>query len=211
MIKKFLLIISSVLILSGSSSAQFQMSVWGGVNETSFGGSPPDNASYGSIYGLALGANVDFQPTGDFVISLEPSFEQKGSKIDFNIEEGLQDTTLTYTVRQNYFGLGLLFKVNAGNFFVGSGVSAQLLSSATREFESEETDIKEEFLDYDVLAFFNVGYKIPIGGPSILFELRYIQGLISILSEEGESGTENYLADFKSTGLRLSTGIIIPL
>lgn len=211
MIKKFLLIVSSVLILSGSSSAQFQMSVWGGVNNTSFGGSPPDNASYGSIYGLALGANVDFQPTGDFVISLEPSFEQKGSKIDFNIEEGLQDTTLTYTVRQNYFGLGLLFKVNAGNFFVGSGVSAQLLSSATLEFESEETDIKEEFLDYDVLAFFNVGYKIPIGGPSILFELRYIQGLISILSEEGESGTENYLADFKSTGLRLSTGIIIPL
>lgn len=211
MIKKFLLIVSSVLMLSGSSSAQFQMSVWGGVNNTSFGGSPPDNASYGSIYGLALGANVDFQPTGDFVISLEPSFEQKGSKIDFNIEEGLQDTTLTYTVRQNYFGLGLLFKVNAGNFFVGSGVSAQLLSSATLEFESEETDIKEEFLDYDVLAFFNVGYKIPIGGPSILFELRYIQGLISILSEEGESGTENYLADFKSTGLRLSTGIIIPL
>jgi hypothetical protein len=211
MIKKFLLIVSSVLILSGSSSAQFQLSVWGGVNNTSFGGSPPDNASYGSIYGLALGANVDFQPTGDFVISLEPSFEQKGSKIDFNIEEGLQDTTLTYTVRQNYFGLGLLFKVNAGNFFVGSGVSAQLLSSATLEFESEETDIKEEFLDYDVLAFFNVGYKIPIGGPSILFELRYIQGLISILSEEGESGTENYLSNFKSTGLRLSSGILIPL
>ena len=93
MINKFLLIVSSVLILSSSSLAQVQMSFWGGVNNTSFGGNPPDDASYGSIYGLAFGGNFDFQPTEDFVISLEPSFEQKGSTIDFNVEEGLQDTT----------------------------------------------------------------------------------------------------------------------
>ena len=207
----FLLINFFAFTLGTGSLAQVQMSVWGGVNNSSFGGNPPKDFSYGSIYGIAVGGNFDFQPTGDFVISLEPSFEQKGSKIEYNIEEGFQDTTLTYTVRQNYFGLALMFKVNAGNFYVGSGISAQLLSSAYLEFESEETDIKDEFINYDALAFFNVGYKIPIGGPSLFIELRYIQGLISILSEEGESGDENYLSNFKSTGLRLSTGILIPL
>jgi hypothetical protein len=85
------------------------------------------------------------------------------------------------------------------------------LNSATLEFESEESDIKDKFIKYDALAFFNLGYKIPIGGPSIFFELRYLQGLISIRAEESESDKENYLSNFKSTGLKLSTGIMIPL
>ncbi len=211
MIKKFLFIVLSVLILGSSSLAQVQMSFWGGVNETSFGGNPPEDAGYGDIRGLAVGANLDFQPSQDFVISLEPTFEQKGSTIDIHLEEGKKDTTLKFKIKQNYFGLGLMFKVNAGNFFVGSGVSAQLLSSATLEFESEETDVKDKFIKYDALAFFNIGYKIPIGGPTLFIELRYIQGLINIRSDESESDTEIYLSNFKSTGLRLSTGIMIPL
>jgi hypothetical protein len=121
------------------------------------------------------------------------------------------DTTLKFKVKQSYFGLGLMFKVNTGNFFVGSGVSAQILNSATLEFESEESDIKEKFINYDAVAFFNLGYKIPIGGPSLFIELRYIQGLINIRSEESETETEIYLSNFKTTGLRLSTGILIPL
>lgn len=208
---KFLLVFSLVIILSSSSLAQVQMSFWGGVNETSFGGNPPKDASYGSIRGLSFGANLDLQPTEDFVISLEPSFEQKGSTVNVGVKEGLQDTTYKFKINQNYFGIGLLFKVNTGNFFIGSGISFQLLNSATLEFESEESDIKDKFINYDALAFFNLGYKIPIGGPSIFFELRYLQGLISIRAEESESDTENYLSNFKSTGLKLSTGIMIPL
>ncbi len=208
---KFLLITFFVFAVGSDSIAQVQMSLWGGVNQTSFGGNPPEDAGYGEIKGLAVGANLDFQPSQDFVISLEPSFEQRGSTIDIHLEEGIKDTTLKFKVKQNYFGLGLMFKVNAGNFFVGSGVSAQLLSSANLEFESEETDAKDAFINYDALAFFNIGYKIPIGGPSLFIELRYIQGLINIRSEESESDTEIYLSNFKSTGLRLSTGILIPL
>lgn len=200
-----------ILILASTSLAQVQISVWGGVNNSSFGGNPPKDAGYGEIKGLAAGVDFDFQPSEDFVISLEPIFEQRGSTIDIKLEEGLQDTTLKFSVKQSYFGLGLMFKVNAGNFFVGSGVSAQLLSSANLEYESQEKDVKEIFKTYDALAFFNVGYKIPIGGPSLFIELRYIQGLINIRSEESESDTEIYLSNFKSTGIRLSAGIMIPL
>jgi hypothetical protein len=211
MVNNILIIITTVLILCSSSYAQVQMSLWGGANKSSFGGNPPEDAGYGDIYGLAAGLNFDFQPAQDFVISLEPSFEQRGSTIDIHLEEGREDTTLKFNVQQNYFGLGLMFKVNAGNFFVGSGVSFQLLNSATLEFESKETDVKDKFINYDALAFFNIGYKIPIGGPALFIELRYIQGLINIRSDESESNTEIYLSNFKSTGLRLSTGIMIPL
>ena len=211
MVNKFLVAVFLILNICGVSFPQVQMSLWGGLNQTSFGGNPPEDAGYGEIYGLAAGANLDFQPSKDFVISLEPSFEQRGSTIDINLEEGIKDTTLKFKVKQSYFGLGLMFKVNAGNFFVGSGVSAQILSSANLEYESQEKDIKDKFINYDVLAFFNIGYKIPIGGPSLFIELRYIQGLINIRSEESEADTEIYLSNFKSTGLRLSTGIMIPL
>ena len=211
MVNKFLVAVFLILNICGVSFPQVQMSLWGGLNQTRFGGNPPEDAGYGDIYGLSAGANLDFQPSKDFVISLEPSFEQRGSTIDINLEEGIKDTTLKFKVKQSYFGLGLMFKVNAGNFFVGSGVSSQILSSANLEYESQEKDIKEKFLTYDALAFFNIGYKIPIGGPSLFVELRYIQGLINIRSEESEADTEIYLSNFKSTGLRLSTGIMIPL
>ncbi len=210
-IYKVVLVVIVFYFASIESLAQVQISVWGGVNNSSFGGNPPEDAGYGDIRGLAAGANLDFHPSTDFVISLEPSFEQRGSTIDIHLEEGLEDTTLKFKVKQNYFGLGLMFKVNAGNFFVGSGLSAQLLSSAKLEYESQEKDIKDKFINYDALAFFNIGYKIPIGGPSLFVELRYIQGLINIRSDENESDTEIYLSNFKSTGLRLSTGILIPL
>lgn len=211
MIKNFIALTFFIFILGNNSFAQVQISVWGGVNNSSFGGNPPEDAGYGDIRGLAAGANLDFHPSTDFVISLEPSFEQRGSTIDIHLEEGLEDTTLKFKVKQNYFGLGLMFKVNAGNFFVGSGLSAQLLSSAKLEYESQEKDIKDKFINYDALAFFNIGYKIPIGGPSLFVELRYIQGLINIRSDENKLDTEIYLSNFKSTGLRLSTGILIPL
>ena len=211
MVKEFLAAAFLILNIFGVSFAQVQMSLWGGVNNSSFGGNPPEDAGYGEIRGIAAGVNIDFQPSQDFVISLEPTFEQRGSSIDIHLEEGLNDTTLKFKVKQSYFGLGLMFKVNAGNFFVGSGVSAQILSSANLEYESQEKDIKDKFINYDALAFFNIGYKIPIGGPSLFIELRYIQGLINIRSDESESDTEIYLANFKSTGLRLSTGIMIPL
>ncbi|MCU0345146.1 MAG: PorT family protein [Ignavibacterium sp.] len=206
-----LLIIIFVIVSQSNMFSQVQMSLWGGVSNSSFGGNPPKDAGYGEIRGLAVGANIDFQPSKDFVISLEPTYEQRGSSIDIHLEEGIIDTTLKFKIKQTYFGLGLMFKVNAGNFFVGSGVSAQLLNSANLEFESQETDIKDKFINYDALAFFNIGYKIPIGGPSLFIELRYIQGLINIRSDESESDTEIYLSNFKSTGLRLSTGILIPL
>ncbi|MCZ7612044.1 MAG: PorT family protein [Ignavibacteriaceae bacterium] len=209
MIKNFIALTFFIFILGNNSFAQVQLSLWGGVNNSSFGGNPPEDAGYGDIRGLAAGANLDFHPSTDFVISLEPSFEQRGSTIDIHLEEGLEDTTLKFKVKQNYFGLGLMFKVNAGNFFVGSGLSAQLLSSAKLEYESQEKDIKDKFINYDALAFFNIGYKIPIGGPSLFVELRYIQGLINIRSDENESDTEIYLSNFKSTGLRLSTGILV--
>ena len=200
-----------VFMMANYSFAQLQLSVWGGVNSSSFGGNPPEDASYESIYGVTFGGNLDFQLTEDVVISFEPSFEQKGSDIVFGDEEKLRDTVLTYSVDQNYFGLGVLFKINTERFFVGSGVSFQLLSSAMLTFESNEKDIKDKFLNYDAVAFFNLGYKIPIGGPHLFFELRYIQGLVNIYAGEAEVSSEIYVSNYKSTGFKLSTGIMIPL
>jgi len=199
------------LFFVDSSFPQFSGSVWGGANSTSFGGNPPKDANYESIYGFSFGADFGYEITEDVVICLEPSFEQKGSDIVFGDEEKILDTVLTYSVRQNYFGLGLLFRINTERFYVGAGTSFQLLTSANLEFESTDTDIKDKFLDYDVVCFFNAGYKIPVGVPNIFIELRYLQGLISIYSGNEENASDIYIANFKSTGLKLLAGVMFPL
>lgn len=209
MFKKFLPAVIIFLFLSNISFAQIQISIWGGMNNSSFGGNPPEDASFESVYGLSLGADLNFNLTDDVMLSLEPSYDQQGSKVVFGDEEKLRDTVLTYTIKQNYFGLGAIFKVNTERFFVGCGLNFQLLSSANLKFESEEKDITDKFINYNLLAFFNVGYKIPIGIPSIFIELRYIQGLININDESPDA--EAYVSNFKSTGLKLSTGIMFPL
>lgn len=197
--------------LSNNSFAQFDASIWVGVNNSSFGGNPPEDASYESIYGLCFGGDIDYYLTEAVVIALEPSFEQSGSDIVFGNEENLFDTVITYTVKQNYFGLGLLFKINTERFYVGAGLNFQLLSSANLEHESVDNDIKDKFMNYNIISFFNVGYKIPIGLPTLFIELRYLQGLVNIYSGDAEYNSEIYIANFKSTGLRLSTGILFPL
>ncbi len=197
--------------LANNSFAQFDASVWAGVNSSSFAGNPPKDANYESIYGLSIGADLDYHLTEAVVISLEPTFDQMGSDIVFGNEENPFDTVITYTVKQNYFGLGLLFKINTERFYVGAGTSFQLLTSANLEHESKNTDIKDKFLNYDIVGFFNVGYKIPIGSPTLLIELRYLQGLLSIYSGDAENNSEIYIANFKSSGLRLSMGIMFQL
>jgi hypothetical protein len=208
---KALFICLLVFYLSNNSFAQFDASIWAGVNSSSFGGNPPKDASYESIYGFCFGGDFNYHLNKEIVIAFEPSFEQSGSDIVFGNEENLLDTVITYTVKQNYFGLGFLFKINTERFYVGAGLNFQLLSSANLEYESTDIDMKDKFLDYNIVSFFNVGYKIPIGSPTLFIELRYLQGLVNIYSGEAEYNSEIYIANFKSTGLRLSTGIMFPL
>jgi len=208
---KSLFLFCSLTIVTNTSFAQFDASIWTGVNSSSFGGNPPKNANYESTYGLTVGADLSYHLTEEVVLALEPTFNQMGSKIVFGNENNLLDSTVTYTVKQNYFGIGLLFQINTKRFYVGTGINYQILTSAELEHQSSITDIKEKFLNYDVVSFFSVGYKIPIGAPYLFIDLRYLQGLVNIYSDDREDNTAIYIANFKSTGLKLSMGITFPL
>lgn len=207
-----ILIVSFFFLLFGQYSfAQFDASFWCGLNNASFGGNPPEDASYESIYGLGFGGDLNYHLTEDVIISFEPSFNQTGSDIVFGNEDRILDTVKTFTIKQNYFGLGLIFKIDTKRFYVGTGLSFQLLTSAKLEYESAEKDIIDRFLNYDVVSFFNVGYKIPVGTPNLFIELRYIQGLLNINSDEPDLNSEIYIANFKSSGLKLLVGLTFPI
>lgn len=83
-----------MFLLGNNLFAQSRASIWGGVNRSSFGGNPPEDGSYESIYGLSFGGNLEFDITNEASISLEPLFEQKGSKIVFGDEESFLPITL---------------------------------------------------------------------------------------------------------------------
>jgi hypothetical protein len=210
-VKKTSIIFLLIILLAGDIFAQFSTSVWAGLNSTSFGGNPPLNGSYESVYGYSFGGDLNFQITDEVIIAIEPAFDQMGSKIVFGAEESVLDTVITYTIKQNYLGIGALFKINTKRFFVGSGLTFQLLTGANISSDSNENDIKDAFIDYNILVYFTAGYKIPVGTPTLFIELRYLQGLPSIYSDNAEYSSEIYIANFKTTGLKLSFGAMFPL
>ena len=105
---KVILISLLFFYFSNNSFAQFDASIWAGVNSSSFGGNPPKDANYESIYGLALGGDFGYYLTNDVIIALEPSFEQSGSDIVFGNEENLLDTVITIHSKAKLFWTWLI-------------------------------------------------------------------------------------------------------
>lgn len=213
LISRFLILLF-ILGFTGISSAQFKLGASIGLNNTSFGGIPPDDANYSSILGVGGSILIELKLVKDVYLSLQPGYQSGGSDVNFGNEYSIfDDTVKTYKIRQGYFSIPLNLKIYHNNLYVGGGLVTGFLSSAniTDEFKGGESDIKEKFKEFDLLWNFNVGYKIKIGKPDLFFELRYAQGLLNINNQNTFSSEEKYLSNFKSKGFSLITGILYPL
>lgn len=208
------LIILIILCISGISSAQFKLGASVELNNSSFGGVPPEEANYTSILGFGGSLLIEMKLVKDVYLSLQPGYQTAGSDINFGNENSIfNDTIKTYKIRQGYFSIPLNVKIYHKNLFVGGGIITGFLSSATitDEFNGGESDIKDKFKDIDLLWNFNIGYKVSLGKPDLFFELRYLQGLVNINDQNTYSSGENYLSNFKSKGFNFITGILYPL
>lgn len=217
MIRKTISFTFFLFLFSNISFSQFNVGFSGELSRSTFGGVAPDNANYESVTGFGGSLIGEIRITKNVYLSFQPGYLTKGSKIKFGNENNIfNDTTVTFTIHQSYFSLPLNLKIFSNRFYVGAGLSVQFISSAdiTSTNTSVENDIKDQFKSYDVISNFNVGYQIPIGKPYLFFEFNYIQGLININNENdytGSNGKPVYIANFKSKGFSLTSGIIYPL
>ncbi len=196
------------------SYSQFNVGISGEITSSKFGGVAPENANYESIAGFGGSLIGEIRLIKDVYLSLQPGFQTQGSNIVFGNENSvINDTTVTFKISQSYFNIPLNLKIYSHNFYVGAGFALGFLSSAdiSNEYVDSTIDIKSKFKSTDVTANFNVGYQMSIGKPNLFFELRYIQGLVNINNVNDISSKDIYIADFKTKGFSIQTGIILPL
>ncbi len=207
--KSQLLVIVLIIISAVSIRAQYAIGIFGGVNNSNLIGDAPPGSTYESDPGLAVGILGEFNITSDVKISLQPMFQQKGTRLAHSVRSE-RDPQDSIDITINYFSIPVLMKVYAGTdiMYVAGGFDFGFKLDATfrRIPTGEEKDISDSFTDFDIAAIIGVGAQFRLGQFYIFLEGRYSQGLGNISSpKEGEP--EELNPSFRTTGLQLYAGL----
>jgi hypothetical protein len=189
--------------------AEVRFGVSAELNRSSFAGVAPEHASYSANYGTGFAGIIEFRVHSDVVMSFQPGWIQKGSKIVFNQDEE-PDSAQTFVVEQSWVTLPVYFRIDSDGrgFYAGGGLSADLLLDSELEHEGATIDNMSVFDDVDFVYQFTAGYLYDSGGYSLFLEARYMQGITTIGNTNRSVVGDIYVADFKSNGLRLVAGIL---
>ncbi len=208
-LKTKLIVIVLTIILVSSVRAQYAIGIFGGVNNSNLTGDAPPGSTYESDIGFGVGILGEFNITSDVKISLQPMFQQKGTRIAYSVPSEREPRD-SIDININYFSVPVLLKVYGGNnlLYVSGGFDIGFKLDATfrRIPTGEEKDISDSFTDFDIAAIIGVGAQFRLGQFYIFLEGRYSQGLGNISSpKEGEP--EELNPSFRTTGLQLYAGL----
>ncbi len=205
-----------LVILAPDAGAQVRIGAYGGITSSSLSGDAPSNAEYRSRIGPVIGGLVEFPVADQVLISVQPGWVGRGTKIAFDVE-GQDERQDSLSLGLSYVAIPVLLKIemSGGRLFVNSGVDVGFLLDATLspiEGDGEDEDVKELVKDFDVAVKFGVGGQFPIGKPRLTIEARYSQSLINISEVEVDVGAETLIPTrFRSSGFELVAGLWIPL
>jgi len=203
-----------LLLLVQPAAAQFNLGVMGGINKSNLSGDAPSKAKYTSRNGFAGGVFVDVNIARDVFLSFQPMFMQKGTTIAVDVP-GERDPKDSLDVNLNYISLPLMVKVISGNgkTYVTGGLDVGFRQNATVKpvNSGSEQDIQEFIQQLDIAVNFGLGIMIPVGTPKLLFELRYVQGLMDISNIKTDPEGKSLPPQFKTGGFQFFTGLMIPL
>lgn len=210
-------IISTILILfllnNLSLFSQIKIGVSGGIMSSNFSGDAPEDASYSGKSGLSGGIIADFMLTEDIVLSIQPRYLQKGTSVKYDIGEYELRDSLTATL--DYFSLPVIVKINSLNkrVFFSSGLDFGYLMSSSVEniADGSAKDINNLVQKFDLSATLGFGVNFPIGSPTILLEVRYMQSLLNLSDISSEESGTVFPYRFRTSGFQFLTSIIFPI
>lgn len=207
--KKLYLVGIILLFTSLSSSGQTHIGVFAGLNSSKLSGDAPNQANYASLMGANLGAYIDFSLSDNFILGVQPSYSQEGTRIIYSISP-TENNIDSIHVRLNYFSLPVLFKVLTSNnrFYAIGGLEFGYLVDDFEKIGDVESELPVNTNDWNFALHFGAGMKIPLGLPNLIIELRYTQGLDNITDTPLQ---DSYIPRVKTSGLKLIVGIEIAL
>jgi len=209
---KFFLI--AFLLLSFTSSfAQFKIGAIGGLNMGTFKGDQLDGGTYNKLIGTNWAVIFDAKLSNQIVLSLQPGLSNKGTKITYSVK-GEKEPVDSIAIKINYFSIPLILKISSKNerFYAIGGIEAGIPLSANAEFltkTDDVRDVKNHISDVNIIMHFGVGYRIPVGKPTLFLEARYLQGLNNAVPAENPE--YNFFPRVRTSDVQLLFGIEFPL
>ena len=207
-----LLLILLILIITGSgwqiAQAQVSFGVSGGISRFKAGGDAPPDGSYGNLTGFNFGGLVDVRLHPVVLLSFQPSYIQKGTKIAFEVR-GQDELVDSVDVRFNYLALPVMVKVSTRNerWYVSSGLEFGYLLDSQLKTSDQETGIDSLMNDFDLAVDLGVGVLVKMKRPRILVELRYSQSLTDVVKSNVTLDDVPLAPRIKNSGLFLLGGI----
>jgi hypothetical protein len=204
-----LILVLSCLLYSAGLFGQSYVGAFAGLNSSKLSGDAPNSANYKSLMGANVGAFVDIKLGKSLWLSLQPSYSQEGTKIEYTVK-GKEEPVDSITVGLDYFSLPLLFKVSSpkGKFYAIGGVEGAYLLSSSKTSHDVKEDLEVTVKDFNIAMHFGAGIHVPVGFPRLFFEVRYTQGLVNLTDDPIDN---NILPRVKTSGFKLFAGIEIPL
>ena len=195
-----------LLLVPGLAWAQVRIGAVGGFNLSKLAGDGPDNASYGRRSGFSAGIAGEVHIKDDVVLSLQPSYAQRGTKVSFELDGEAQDSL---QVRLEYVDVTALVKIlpDRGPAYFTSGLTVGFLNSAVVEVvdgDAAGKDIHESFASVDVAVVIGVGARITIHPGELNFELRYSQSLGNIANSDTDPFSAGLPPRVRSSGIQLA-------
>jgi len=215
--RKVLSVLVGVLLISPvpSAEAQVRIGAYGGISSSGLSGDAPDDSEYRRRIGPVFGALIEVPLTDQVLISVQPAWVQRGTKIAVDVD-GEKERQDSLSLDLSYASIPVLMKIETagGKLFVNSGLDAGFLLDATlSEIDGDgEKDASDLVKEFDLAVNFGVGGQFPIGLPRLTIEARYSQSLTNISDVSVDVGAAELIATrFRSSGFQFLAGIWIPL
>jgi hypothetical protein len=180
--KKYLLSIATLIVVSMSARAQVSLGVKGGVN---FSKISTDNVKESTVAGYQAGLFARLG--GDVYLQPEVYLGSKGGKFDFNTTNNTTTTNgkVTFTTLNVPLLLGKRFGGEKLNFRLMAGPVYSYILSKNQNFSDNVSGAYNDFGDYKNSTLgFQAGGGVDIG--NITADLRYEGGLTKINPAYGQ-------------------------
>jgi len=213
------------LILTHTIQAQIEFGAHGGISRTSFQG---DRLKLNNLiqipapgYHVSLDFYVGIRP--DIFLGLSPTYRHMGMKLqtlDTLFEIGpfsaggqsvIVKTELrdSIRVRLDYLGIPVSLRVISDNerFHFNTGISIGF--PVRHEYDNGESREDIDFLkEINLVANFEIGYRIPLNRSCLTINIFYFQGLINMVKNEEEIYEDDYFR-LKTVDYGISIGYIL--
>ena len=217
-----ILMMTLVLFLVQSASAQVKLGLIGGANFSNFRvgvDQPiavplPDNTSaqgsFNSRTAFAIGGVAEYSLSPMVSLSVQPMYSKQGSKFKF---DGLVVNPLSTesTIKLTYIDIPVMLKVEFGGSgakpYVTSGFTLGFLTSA----KSESEDVKDELKGTNISWNIGGGVSLPVGGRTFFIEGRYMLGLSDIYDDSPQAVPLSAVSELKTKGFQVLAGVTFPM